>query len=99
MDSHAGPGTIHRGDPERPASLADGPGGQQPGGAAEPGRDAASRRVSRPKRYPRDPRLSSMADQLQAMEEELAADDWPNADRLRQARNLIVDVAMGVKRG
>ena len=52
----------------------------------------------RPKRYPRDPRLSSIVDQLQAMEDELAADDWPNADRLRQARNLVVDVAMGVKR-
>jgi hypothetical protein len=55
-------------------------------------------RVARPLRYPRDPRLSSIVDQLQAIEEELAAVDWPNADRLRQARNLVADVAMGVRR-
>lgn len=55
-------------------------------------------RLARPLRYPHDARLSSMVDQLQAHEEELrAAGDAPNAERLALARNLVLDVAMGVK--
>jgi hypothetical protein len=52
----------------------------------------------RPKRFPHDPRLSSIVDQLQAIEDErVADDDEPNARRAAEARSLIVDIAMGVK--
>jgi hypothetical protein len=57
-------------------------------------------RVTRPRRYPRDPRLSSLVDQLQAMEDELrTAGDNPNAERMAGARCLVTAVALGVKRG
>ena len=53
----------------------------------------------RPRRYPRDRRLSSLVDQLLVLEEELGqAGDVPNAERLRHARSLVADVAMGVRR-
>ena len=52
----------------------------------------------RPKRYPKDAHLSSIVDQLQAIEEELAAaGDAPNAERMAGARNLVVIVATGEK--
>ncbi|MDQ2787976.1 MAG: hypothetical protein M3Y58_23600 [Chloroflexota bacterium] len=52
----------------------------------------------RPQRYPKDRRLSRIADQLQVIEEELTDGDPPNAERLRKARGLVVDVAMGVRK-
>jgi hypothetical protein len=56
-------------------------------------------RVARPRRYPRDARLSDLVDRLQAIEEEmLATGDLPNAERAGAARLLIVDMAMGVRR-
>jgi len=53
----------------------------------------------RPRRYPNDPRLSSIVDQIQAIEDELRADgDGPNAHRLQVARQRVLDVARGVGR-
>jgi hypothetical protein len=56
-------------------------------------------RVARPRRYPRDTRLSSIVDQLLVIEEELAATDEPNMMRILAARHLIEDVAIGVRNG
>jgi hypothetical protein len=53
----------------------------------------------RPRRYPRDPRLSSIVDQLQAIEDALRQDgDDTNAARLALARGNVLDVARGVGR-
>jgi hypothetical protein len=53
----------------------------------------------RPRRYPSDRRLSSIVDQLQAVEDELRQDgDDPNAARLALARGSVLDVARGVGR-
>jgi hypothetical protein len=56
-------------------------------------------RVARPKRYPRDARLSQIVDEIQVIEDELrGAGDYANALRMSHARMLVADVAMGVKR-
>jgi hypothetical protein len=52
----------------------------------------------RPRRYPRDARLSSIVDQIQAIEDELReAGDDANAARMALARCSVVDVARGVR--
>jgi hypothetical protein len=53
----------------------------------------------RPRRYPNDPRLSSIVDQLQALEDEMrAGGDGPNAHRLQVARHRVLEVARGAIR-
>jgi hypothetical protein len=54
--------------------------------------------TERPRRYPDDPRLSSIVDQIQAIEDELkAAGDGPNVKRLYVARQRVLDVARGIR--
>jgi hypothetical protein len=55
--------------------------------------------LRRPRRYPRDLRLSSIADQIQVIEDEMwRTDDVVNAAKARTARSLIVDIALGEPR-
>jgi hypothetical protein len=54
----------------------------------------------RPRRYPHDPRLSSIVDQLVVLQESLEdRGDYENAIRIQHARLYVVEVALGVKGG
>jgi hypothetical protein len=53
----------------------------------------------RPRRYPRDRAISTIVDLLAVKAAELANHDDANAARLDQARQIVLDVALGVPRG
>lgn len=56
-------------------------------------------RVTRPRRYMHDPRLSRLVDQLTELEDEYFANgDAPNERRAHMARQLILTIALGEKR-
>ncbi len=54
----------------------------------------------RRRRYPQSASLGSIVDLLQVQEDERwATGDYPNARRIAAARNRVVDVAIGDRRG